>query len=135
MPLQHGDLRALAIRIDDSLNRAQSLIKVSECDGEVGSGHNDPLYVDALLGLISSTKVDGPGGVNVESEQVAKLVLATDDEDPRAALEAAIELRSAASRLEAAVVRRARLAGWSWAQIAVALGVSKQAVHRKYGRS
>jgi DNA-directed RNA polymerase specialized sigma24 family protein len=73
--------------------------------------------------------------VGVEVEQVAKLALATEDEDPRAALEAATELRSAASGLEAAVVRRARIAGWSWAEIAVVLGVSKQAVHRKYGRS
>ena len=47
--LQLSDLSALAVRVDDSLNRAQSLIKVSECDGEVGSGHNDPLYLDALL--------------------------------------------------------------------------------------
>jgi DNA-directed RNA polymerase specialized sigma24 family protein len=69
----------------------------------------------------------------VEVEQVAKLVLATGD--PRAALSAATELRRAASRLEAGVVRRARIAGWSWAEIAAVLGVSKQAVHRKYGRS
>jgi DNA-directed RNA polymerase specialized sigma24 family protein len=71
----------------------------------------------------------------VEVEQVAKLVLATGDEDPRAALSAATELRRAARRLEAGVVRRARIAGWSWAEIAAVLGVSKQAVHRKYGRS
>ena len=126
MLLQLGDLNTLAIGVDDSLNRAQSLVKVSECDGEVGSGHDDPLYVDPI-GLISSTKVDGHGGVDVEVEQVAKLVLATGDEDPRAALSAATELRRAASRLEAAVVRRARIAGWSWAEIAAVLGVSKQA--------
>ena len=71
----------------------------------------------------------------VEVEQVAKLALATGDEDPRAALRAAAELRGAAGRLEAAVVRRARVAGWSWAEIAAVLGVSKQAVHTKYGRS
>jgi len=73
--------------------------------------------------------------VDGEVEQVAKLVLATGDEDPRAALSAATELRRAASRLEAGVVRRARIAGWSWAEIAAVLGVSKQAVLRKYGRS
>jgi hypothetical protein len=48
--LQLGDLNTLAIGVDHSLNRAQSLVKVSECDGEVGSGHDDPLYVDTLLG-------------------------------------------------------------------------------------
>jgi DNA-directed RNA polymerase specialized sigma24 family protein len=73
--------------------------------------------------------------VDVEVEQVAKLALATGDEDPRAALSAAAELRRAVGRREAAVVRRARMAGWSWAEIAAVLGVSKQAVHTKYGRS
>jgi DNA-directed RNA polymerase specialized sigma24 family protein len=73
--------------------------------------------------------------VDVELQQVAKLALATGDEDPRAALSAAAELRRAAGRLEAVVVRRARVAGWSWSEIAAVLGVSKQAVHRKYGRS
>jgi DNA-directed RNA polymerase specialized sigma24 family protein len=72
--------------------------------------------------------------VDVEVEQVAKLALATGDEDPRTALSAAAELRRAAGRLETAVVRRARVAGWSWAEVAAVLGVSKQAVHRKYGR-
>jgi hypothetical protein len=46
---QVGDLSALAIWVDDSLNRAQSPIKVSECDGEVGSSHNDPLYLEVQL--------------------------------------------------------------------------------------
>jgi DNA-directed RNA polymerase specialized sigma24 family protein len=71
----------------------------------------------------------------VEVEQVAKLALAAGDENPRAALSAAAELRRGAGRLEAAVVRQARMAGWSWAEIAGVLAVSKQAVHRKYGRS
>lgn len=31
-------------------------------------------------------------------------------------------------------VRRARLDGYSWQQIAGALGVSRQAAHKKYGR-
>jgi predicted transcriptional regulator len=31
-------------------------------------------------------------------------------------------------------VRRARELGWSWQQIAALLGVSKQAVHQKYGK-
>lgn len=35
-------------------------------------------------------------------------------------------------RREAALVRRARNAGIVWEQIAASLGVSKQAVHRKY---
>jgi hypothetical protein len=35
--------------------------------------------------------------------------------------------------LESLQVDRARDKGWSWAQIAVELGVSKQAVHQKHG--
>jgi hypothetical protein len=43
------------------------------------------------------------------------------------------EARHALERREAALVRRARHEGLVWEQIAVSLGVSKQAVHRKYG--
>lgn len=55
-------------------------------------------------------------------------------EDPIAALFAIAKLRSELDRIEGAAVRRARVAGASWQFIAVALGVSRQAVHKKYGR-
>nr|WP_325049880.1 sigma factor-like helix-turn-helix DNA-binding protein [Nocardioides sediminis] len=35
---------------------------------------------------------------------------------------------------EAEAVRRARLHGFSWAEIGTMLGVSKQAMHKKYGK-
>ena len=70
----------------------------------------------------------------MEVDDVVRIALATGDDDPRAALAAARELRRAADRTEAAVVRRARVNGLAWAEIAEALGVSRQAVHRKYGR-
>jgi hypothetical protein len=38
-----------------------------------------------------------------------------------------------AEQLESLQVDRARELGWSWAQIAAELGVSKQAVHQKHG--
>ncbi|MGC0144407.1 helix-turn-helix domain-containing protein [Pseudactinotalea sp. Z1732] len=44
-------------------------------------------------------------------------------------------LRTEANRLEAVLVRRARNDGASWAQIAASLGISKQAVHKRYGGS
>jgi DNA-directed RNA polymerase specialized sigma24 family protein len=54
--------------------------------------------------------------------------------DPRDGLEAVVALRRLLEALEAAQVENAFIAGWSWAQIAEALGVSKQAVHKKHAR-
>jgi len=65
---------------------------------------------------------------------VLMIARATGDDDPRIALAAARELRRAADRTEAAVVRRARVRGLAWADIAEQLGVSRQAVHKRYGR-
>jgi DNA-directed RNA polymerase specialized sigma24 family protein len=53
-------------------------------------------------------------------------------EDPREGLEAVVALRRTLEALEAAQVENAFVAGWSWAQIAEVLGVSKQAVHKKH---
>jgi hypothetical protein len=53
-------------------------------------------------------------------------------EDPREGLEAVVALRRMLEALEAAQVENAFIAGWSWAMIAEALGVSKQAVHKKH---
>ncbi|MGH3106332.1 MAG: ECF-type sigma factor [Rubrobacteraceae bacterium] len=55
-------------------------------------------------------------------------------EDPREGLEAVVALRRLLEALEAAQVENAFIAGWSWAQIAEVLGVSKQAVHKKHAR-
>ena len=52
--------------------------------------------------------------------------------DPAQGLRAARELRELAERLEALQVYNARDHGWSWQEIAFFLGVSKQAVHKKY---
>jgi DNA-directed RNA polymerase specialized sigma24 family protein len=55
-------------------------------------------------------------------------------EDPRVGLEAVVALRRTLEALEAAQVENAFIAGWSWAQIAEVLGVSKQAVHKKHAK-
>jgi DNA-directed RNA polymerase specialized sigma24 family protein len=55
-------------------------------------------------------------------------------DDPEAALAAVVALRRLAGQLEFAAVRRASELGWSWAQIAEALGVTRQAVHKRHAR-
>jgi hypothetical protein len=65
------------------------------------------------------------------TNQVA-LAEAASGQDPAAGLRAARALRELAERLEALQVQNAREHGWSWQEIAVFLGVSKQAVHKKY---
>jgi hypothetical protein len=54
------------------------------------------------------------------------------DPDPAVGLRAVAALRRLLERLEDLQVARARDLGWSWADIANALGVSKQAVHKKH---
>lgn len=54
--------------------------------------------------------------------------------NPEVGLRAVAALRELQERLEFLQVSRARQQGWSWAAIANRLGVSKQTVHRKYGR-
>lgn len=56
-------------------------------------------------------------------------------DDPIEALNAIAELRTELDRVESVTVRSARNRGASWQLIALALGVTKQAVHKKYGRS
>ncbi|WP_236009733.1 RNA polymerase subunit sigma-70 [Actinomadura physcomitrii] len=53
--------------------------------------------------------------------------------DPAVGLRAVRALRELAERLEALQVASARDQGWSWQDIAVCLGVSRQAVHKKHG--
>ncbi len=54
--------------------------------------------------------------------------------DPDVGLRAVAALRALAEELESLQVSNARAMGWSWQQIAARLGVTKQTVHRKYGR-
>ncbi|HUK77023.1 MAG TPA: helix-turn-helix domain-containing protein [Thermoleophilia bacterium] len=58
----------------------------------------------------------------------------TEPREPGDGLAAVVALRHLADRLEAAMVERAVREGWSWSEIAEALGVTRQAVHKKYAR-
>jgi DNA invertase Pin-like site-specific DNA recombinase len=55
-------------------------------------------------------------------------------ESPEDGLAAAVALRRLADRVEAAEVERALRDGWSWSHVAEALGVTRQAVHKKYAK-
>ena len=56
-------------------------------------------------------------------------------ENPEEALAAVVALRRLADTLERSAVANAIKQGWSWAQIADALGVSKQAAHKRLAGS
>jgi hypothetical protein len=54
--------------------------------------------------------------------------------DPADGLAAVVALRRLADRLEDAEVEHALRAGWSWSQVAEALAVTRQAVHKKHAK-
>ena len=54
--------------------------------------------------------------------------------DPADGLAAAVALRRLADRVEDAEVERALREGWTWSQVADALGVTRQAVHKKHAK-
>jgi DNA-directed RNA polymerase specialized sigma24 family protein len=61
-----------------------------------------------------------------------KLATAAANRDPATGLRAVAALRKLLEQLESAQVSSARRQGWSWQDIADALGVSRQAVHKKH---
>ena len=64
--------------------------------------------------------------------EATDLAAAASSPDAKVGLRAALALRRLAETLEALQVDNARRQGWSWQEIADALEVSKQAVHKKY---
>ena len=65
----------------------------------------------------------------------AKVAAAAESKDPAVGLAAVASLRRLLESLEELQVANARVQGWSWQQIAEVLGVTRQAVHKKYGRA
>lgn len=53
-------------------------------------------------------------------------------DEPAEALAAVVALRRVADRLEAAAVEQAVAAGWTWAQIAEALDLTRQGAHKRH---
>lgn len=64
--------------------------------------------------------------------QATDLAAAAGSRDPRVGLRAVLALRRLLESLEVVQVDNARGQGWSWQEIADALEVSKQAVHKKH---
>ena len=56
-------------------------------------------------------------------------------DEPSDALAAVAALRAMADQLERKAVRQAIEDGWTWSQVAEALGVTKQAAHKKHAGS
>jgi hypothetical protein len=56
------------------------------------------------------------------------------NEGPAEALAAVVALRRLADQLEDAGVEQAMRTGWSWPEVAEALGITRQAVHKKHAK-
>ena len=67
-------------------------------------------------------------------ETTVALTNGASNTDPDVGLRAVAALRVLAEQLEQIQVDNARDLGWSWHDIAMRLGVTKQTVHRKHGR-
>lgn len=68
----------------------------------------------------------------MESTDIADIAASTSD--PRAGLRAIATLRSLVDTWELAQVEAGLRAGMSWQEVADALGVSRQAAHKKHAR-
>jgi len=68
-------------------------------------------------------------------KEIDQVIATAESPDPADGLRAASLLRKLAEQMEARHVRAARVAGWSWQEIGDALGVSRQAVHKKHRRN
>lgn len=64
--------------------------------------------------------------------EATELAAAASSTDPRVGLRAVLALRRLLDSLETLQVDNARRQGWSWQEIAVALEVTRQGVHKKH---
>jgi hypothetical protein len=82
--------------------------------------------------LVKATSVDSSSAVNYSCFMSSTEIPASSEvADQLAAVGA---LRRLADRLEDAAVERAMRTGWSWPEVAAALAVTRQAVHKKHAK-
>ncbi len=81
-----------------------------------------------LTGAVSSAYAD------TMTRTATEIAGDLDSTDPAVGLRAVAALGRLLEQLETLHVRNARAKGWSWQEIAEALGVTKQTVHRKHAR-
>ena len=67
------------------------------------------------------------------STEASRLASSASSGDPQVGLAAVASLRVLLESLEELQVANARGSGWSWQDVALVLGVSRQAVHKKHG--
>jgi hypothetical protein len=71
----------------------------------------------------------------VLSDDPADVIAGVNSTDPQVGLRAVASLRALLEAVEQLQVANAREQGWSWQRIAAVLGVSRQAVHQKHGKT
>jgi hypothetical protein len=72
--------------------------------------------------------------VDAMSDDIRTAIAAASGGEPLVELRHLRALAADLARAEAEQVRRARAREYSWVAIADAMGISRQAVHKKYGR-
>jgi DNA-binding NarL/FixJ family response regulator len=102
---------------------------------QLGSNHIDD-HIDMIDYLSSKCRCSTRSRQHMLTVMETTLEIAEGaaSNDPNVGLRAVAALRALTERLEILQVESARMAGWSWQEIADRLGVTKQTVHRKYGR-